>query len=342
MESATLKDLSEHAAKGTLLTVGDGGRVTVSDAFSQDNALLSVNKDVRVQGSLDMCNNTMVNVRIMSGVIEGSNIAIHAESVSASALTLIPDATDGKSSTKKPLNGGLVMIDEYGLLHRSEIDLFLGNGIGDIKVLGTLDFYKDILSPENHQRGSIKNAEINGGTINGVEALEVIGKSSLEGEVSITGDLFVNGVVTVSGSIFGGGPYVDVSDQRMKKDIKKLGEDGSVLQQLHLLSPVTYKWATHAGNLLLNASVTSGSKSNISEMREIGFIAQDVEKTFPTLVYTDPKNGLKGVKYSRFVPILVAAVQELSQEVSMLKEIHANLLQDYILLSNRLSRLLDD
>jgi hypothetical protein len=77
-------------------------------------------------------------------------------------------------------------------------------------------------------------------------------------------------------------------------------------------------------------------------MREIGFIAQDVEKTFPTLVYTDPKNGLKGVKYSRFVPILVAAVQELSQEVSMLKEIHANLLQDYILLSNRLSRLLDD
>jgi len=343
MESASLKDLSQHASKGALLTVGSGGKVTVSDAFYQDNLLLSVKKNVRMQGSLDMCNNTMINVRIKSGIIEGSNIAIHAESVSTSALTLVSGATDGKSSTVNPaLNGRLVMIDENGLLQQSGIDLFLGDGIGDVKVLGTLDFYKDISSPENLQRGSIKNAEIHGGSINGVKALEVTGKSYFEGEVSIARDLFVNGAVSVSGSIFGGGPYVDVSDQRMKKDIQKLDEGGSILQQLHFIDPVTYSWANHTDKLIQNVSVDSGNKSNELEVREIGFIAQDVEKIFPMLVYTDPNGGLKGVKYSRFVPILVAAVKELSEEVSMLKESHTKLLQDYILLSNRLSKLLDD
>ncbi len=342
MESASLKDLSQHASKGALLTVGIGGKVTVSDAFYQDNLLLSVKKDVRMQGSLDMCNNTMINVRIKSGIIEGSNIAIHAESVSTSALTLTSGTTDGKSSKVNPtLNGRLVMIDENGLLQRSGIDLFLGDGIGDVKVWGTLDFYKDISSSENLQRGSIKNAEIQGGSINGVKALEVAGKSYFEGEVSIAGDLFVNGAVTVSGSIFGGGPYVDVSDQRMKKDIQKLDKGGRVLQQLHFIDPVTYSWANHTDKLIRNVSLDSGNKSNELEMREIGFIAQDVEKIFPMLVYTDPNDGLKGVKYSRFVPILVAAVKELSEEVSMLKESHSKLLQDYILLSNRLSKLFD-
>ena len=142
MESASLKDLSELASKGALLTVGSGGNVTVSDAFYQDNLLLAVKKDIQMQG---------------------------------------------------------------------------------------LDFYKDISSHEKLQRGSIKKAEIHGCSINGVKALEVAGKSYFEGEVSIVGDLFVNGAVTVSGSIFGGGPYVDVSDQRMKKDNQKLDEGGSVL-----------------------------------------------------------------------------------------------------------------
>jgi hypothetical protein len=76
-------------------------------------------------------------------------------------------------------------------------------------------------------------------------------------------------------------------------------------------------------------------------MREIGFITQDVEKIFPSLIYTVPKDGLKGVKYPRFVPILVLAVKELSQEVSMLKESYAKLLRENILLSKRLGELLD-
>ena len=83
--------------------------------------------------------------------------------------------------------------------------MFFGDGIEDIRVLGTLDFQTDVSSPDSNKRGSIKNAEIHGGSINDMKALEVAGKSYFEGEVGIAGDLFVNGAVTVSGSIFGGG-----------------------------------------------------------------------------------------------------------------------------------------
>jgi len=128
--------------------------------------------------------------------------------------------------------------------------LFFGDGIEDLRVLGTLDFQTDVLSPDSNKRGSIKNAEIHGGSINGMKALEVAGKSYFEGEVGIAGDLFVNGAVTVSGSIFGGGPFVDVSDQRMKKDIKQLGKGGSILNQLHCITPVTYSLASHPDKLI--------------------------------------------------------------------------------------------
>lgn len=352
MESATLKDLSQHALKGALLTVGIGGKVTVSDAFHQANSLLSVEKDVRLHGSLDMCNNSMINVRIESGTIEGGSMAIHAQSVSTSALTLLSDAAaDSISSAINPsINGRLVMIDDNGLLRRSGINLFESDGIGDVQVLGVLDFRKNTSSPDNHKGGSIRNAEIHGGSIHEVEALGVAGKSSFGGEVDVVGNFFVNGAVTVSGTVFGGGPYVDVSDKRLKKDIQQFDSDGSVVHKLQMIEAVTYALANDeqvpdsflTDRLNHYAAGKGDSDKDIMEERDIGFIAQEVEKIFPMLVHTDPKDGLKGVKYSRFVPVLVAAVNELSREIFTLKESYTKVVQDNILLAKRLSELIDD
>jgi len=213
METASLRDLSDYASQGILLTVDKGGRVTVSDAFHQiDGALLSVDKDVRFTGEVDMNNNSMVNVRINSGIIEGDTISILAQSVSTPSLTLLPAAnTDSKSLG----NGGLAMIDENGSIKRSNINLVEGTAIGDVKVCGTLDFVKDPSSSSGDTRGSITNAEIRGGSIHEIQALEVAGESSLNGDVDIMGDLFVSGAVTVSVTVFGAGPYADVSDVRL-------------------------------------------------------------------------------------------------------------------------------
>ena len=56
--------------------------------------------------------------------------------------------------------------------------------------------------------------------------------------------------------------------------------------------------------------------------KQIGVIAQEVEQIFPGMVYEcgDTETPTKSVKYSVFVPMLIKAVQELTQEVQTLKD----------------------
>ena len=61
-----------------------------------------------------------------------------------------------------------------------------------------------------------------------------------------------------------------------------------------------------------------------SDHKQIGVIAQELESVFPSLVKTDDE-GIKSVKYSIFVPILIKAVQEQQEQIESLKSEIANL-----------------
>jgi hypothetical protein len=92
--------------------------------------------------------------------------------------------------------------------------------------------------------------------------------------------------------------FTGVSDERLKKnivDLKNVGKD------LEKLKTVGFDWKS-------------------TGEADIGFIAQDVEKIFPTLVKTN-KDGFKSVKYVNFVPILVQGYREQADELRKLKKI---------------------
>ena len=92
--------------------------------------------------------------------------------------------------------------------------------------------------------------------------------------------------------------FTGVSDERLKKnivDLKNVGGD------LHKLRTVGFDWKS-------------------TNEADIGFIAQDVEKIFPSLVKTN-KDGFKSVKYINFVPILVQGYREQADEIRKLKKI---------------------
>ncbi len=55
--------------------------------------------------------------------------------------------------------------------------------------------------------------------------------------------------------------------------------------------------------------------------KQIGFIAQEFEEVFPTMVDTDGKSGMKTIKTSVLVPMLVKAIQELKAELDSLKQL---------------------
>ena len=99
-----------------------------------------------------------------------------------------------------------------------------------------------------------------------------------------------------------------LSDRRDKKDIVPLDKG---LGLINALNPVSFVW-----------NMRDGKKVGIPE---IGFIAQELEEaqkqsglTVPNLVYADNPERLEASP-STLIPILVRAVQELSEKVSQLE-----------------------
>lgn len=90
------------------------------------------------------------------------------------------------------------------------------------------------------------------------------------------------------------------SDKSLKKNIAALMNGVGMVDKL---KPVTYNWI----------------KDNACEQPEYGFIAQDVQEVFPSLVHTNETSGILSVDYMKFTSILASAVQELAQEVKDLK-----------------------
>lgn len=105
--------------------------------------------------------------------------------------------------------------------------------------------------------------------------------------------------VTVDGNI------VLTSDERFKKEIMRI--DNS-LQKVLNLNGVYFNWRTN-----------EFPNRPFSTARQIGFIAQNVEKVLPEAVYTDEK-GFKSVSYSNINALLVEAIKEQQNEIQKQEE----------------------
>ena len=95
-----------------------------------------------------------------------------------------------------------------------------------------------------------------------------------------------------------------LSDARDKKNIE---ESTYGLDFVDSLKPVTFEWNTR-----------DGAKKGV---KDLGFIAQDlkeVDDEYLGLVYSENPDKLEA-SYGRLIPVLVKAIQELSQEIKQLK-----------------------
>ena len=73
---------------------------------------------------------------------------------------------------------------------------------------------------------------------------------------------------------------------------------------------------------LMNVKIRNYNlKADPIKIKQIGVVAQELEEVFPGMVETDTE-GLKSVKYSVFVPMLVKAIQELNQKFEDYKSTH--------------------
>ena len=78
------------------------------------------------------------------------------------------------------------------------------------------------------------------------------------------------------------------------------------LGKLMMLQGVNYSWKTaEYPNMYFNDRV------------QIGFLAQDLEKIFPEMVFTDDA-GYKSIDYTRLTPVLVETIKEQQKQIDNL------------------------
>lgn len=109
-------------------------------------------------------------------------------------------------------------------------------------------------------------------------------------KLDVTGNLKVNGNICYTGTIGA------CSDLRYKTNFSKIENP---LNKVLALNGLHYDW-----------KVDEFKENNFTKDRQIGFIAQEIEKIFPEMVVTDTK-GYKSVDYARLTPVLVEAIKEL-------------------------------
>jgi hypothetical protein len=102
-----------------------------------------------------------------------------------------------------------------------------------------------------------------------------------------------------NGKVYASAGYTS-SDARLKKEI---ADSSYGLKDIDKLRAVTFKWRDEARG----------------DGRQVGFIAQDLQKVIPELVEKDASTGMLAVNYPALVPVLVKALQEQERRIESLE-----------------------
>jgi hypothetical protein len=105
----------------------------------------------------------------------------------------------------------------------------------------------------------------------------------------------------VNGSVLAACGTLSCSDIRYKRNIKKIE---NAMEGINQINAVYYDWKSE-----------EFAEMGFTDDRQIGIIAQEVEKVYPELVHTN-EEGFKTVYYEKLTPILLAGVKEQQMQLA--------------------------
>ncbi len=227
--------------------------------------------------------NTAVGGLALSTADAGHNTA-----VGYNALALLMGGTAntavGHSAGYSALGSGNVFLgDHAGYNEAGSNRLYIANSSASPLIYGQFDSKRvgiDATSPT-------QTLDINGGVR--VRGLAGIGVRAV--------GVDENGVLTVASP----------SDARLKKEVAPLSESVDVLAALAGLRGVSYSWDT-----------AQERAKGFGDRREIGLLAQDVEKVLPEVVSTGA-DGYRSVDYARLTALLVEVAKAQQRQIDSLK-----------------------
>lgn len=286
---------------GQLNIVGDGTATTGTNLWGSHIAVVASSNSLANYSSIKGINMTVDNKG--KGTIN---------SIWGGQIIATEDGRNGSTT------GGL-----YGLEVRANVNSTATNKINSIYALRSTISTAPANSATNMYGGyfSVNSSNLTSATATNSYGMYVYSVAGGTNSYGVYIDDFISGFSntyalysrSTANSYFGGvivTPYTPVitSDARLKRNIANVDNGINTVMKLR---PVSYE---------KKSSLTS---DDYGKVREIGFLAQEVQTVLPNLVSEFTKdNGEKilGVQYSELIPVLTKAIQEQQKQIDELKK----------------------
>ena len=240
------------------------------------------------------------NINAQSLTISNGNLVVTSGTLYASDLNMTGSITMNSNMIKLGGQGGLSSLQ----LDTTNIDgpTLNGNLGGRLSVSGG-DYLRwensMVKVPVTFSAGNIIGVNISTATL--IASTGISTGSIYASGISLNGNFVATGDITAFGNL---------SDKRLKKNITPIQNGLDIVNQLE---PVIFSWKD---------TISNTSKRGT---KDVGFIAQEVEKLIPYAVseFSDINTGqnFKSIKHERIIPYLVMAIQQLTKQVADLQKV---------------------
>lgn len=293
---------ADHPIGTNNFAMGDGSLSVVDPASNRNTAVGNNSLSDLTTGNY----NTAIGFNALKSSIIGSNNTAIGD-LALSNNTGNRNVAIGHAAMNHNLGSGNVAIGHRSLFsvsgetssNNTAIGAFSGEDIED----GDNNIFIGNISGQNIVDG---NNNVILGSYNGVSSTPDLADGSNDNNHIVLSDgsgnvrMYIDhtGFTTFGGDVTGTGAHF-ASDKRYKRNIKQIT---NILPKINQLISIYYYWKQ--GEF---------PDKSFSKKKQIGFIAQEVEKIFPELVHTDSR-GYKSLSYNKLTVILVQAIQEMQQK----------------------------
>ncbi len=289
LQSGSTHITGSNVISGSLLVTGSSAlalRVTGSSAFTGSMFVSGT-----VSGSFTGDGSSLTGIdsyavansannRVITSVDSENGNAEANMSFNGSTLSITGDAT--LTGTLTAATGTFV----YQIFESSSTIITSGSNIfgdkqADIQqITGSLKVTGSVSSSAGFS-GSFQG---NGSDLTGVGGFPHTGSADITGSLIVTGSAYVTSLT-------------ETSALRYKKWVKDLPEQSDAIFKLR---PVHFRW-----------------KDN--NQKDVGLIAEEVQKIYPELVSVEDDGQAGGIKYTKLTAILVKTIQDLSARIEKLE-----------------------
>ena len=223
---------------------------------------------------------------------------------STSSRNVFVGSSSGNSTTNGS-NNVFVGADSGGKNTTGDRNVFIGDEAGADNTAGFNNVFIGFGAGENNTSGD-GNIYIGRGAGPTLSTFDQLFIDNRTGNFPLIHGNFSTDVVTINGDLrFTGSCPGCSSDMNLKQNVDFLHDP---LASVLALRAISFDWI-------------EGARENESlPGRQVGLIAQDVEREFPELVGTDGR-GLKFVRYQKLVAPLIGAVKQQQETIEALKDL---------------------